>query len=230
MLDIFIEGESVDLAVPNLEFAGGDIWYAWFNDPSITRFLEQGAYPNTPEQQKQFFNSIQDERLALIIQNKKEKPVGVVSLSSLNYKKNSCDFAIVIDTTADIRLAGIGALEASALIIEHGFDMLGLDRITAGQHVDLISWQQRLELIGFKLEGYHESKFVKGSEVADSVTIAVNRDDFQTIKSVRGGRLWDSSETMKKRIKNLPKISMRERMDTLFKKERKDYYNEIFNL
>ena len=137
MLDVFIEGELVDLAIPTLDFAGGNVWYKWFNGPSITKFLEQGVYPNTPDLQKGFFSSISEDRLALIVQNKYGNPLGVVSLSFINHVKKSCDFAIVIDTTADIRLAGLGALEASALIIQHGFEMLGIKRISAGQHMEL---------------------------------------------------------------------------------------------
>ena len=32
MLDIFIKGELVDLAIPTEDFAAGEIWYKWFNN------------------------------------------------------------------------------------------------------------------------------------------------------------------------------------------------------
>lgn len=230
MLDVFIEGELVDLAIPTEAFAAGDIWYKWFNDASITQYLDQGVYPNTRQQQVAFFNSMSQERLALIVQNKSGKPIGIVSLSFINHQKKSCDFAIAIDTAADIRIAGVGALEASAIIIQHGFDMLGMKRINAGQHVDLLSWQQRLELIGFQFEGYHKNKFVKGSQVEDSVSIAVVSDDYEHIKQARGGVLWDSYTKMKKRIQALPSTSIRMMFDDEFSKAHKKYYDEIYAL
>jgi len=230
MLDVFIEGELVDLAIPTEDFAAGNIWYKWFNDKSINKYLEQGVFPNTKTAQVDFFKSMGKSRLALVVQNKEGKPLGIVSLSFINFQKRSCDFALVIDSAADIRVAGFGALEASALIVEHGFNILGVTRINAGQHADLFGWQQRLELIGFRLEGYHKSKFVKGSSVADSVSIAALYTDFCEICGRRGGKLWDSFDNMKKRIKKLPKESARQKFNNQFNKELKAYYKNIQDL
>jgi RimJ/RimL family protein N-acetyltransferase len=230
MLDVFIEGELVDLAIATEDFAAGDIWYKWFNDKSINKYLEQGVFPNTQTSQVDFFKSMGKDRLALVVQNKKGKPLGIVSLSFINFQKRSCDFALVIDSAADIRVAGFGPLEASALIVEHGFNILGVTRINAGQHADLFGWQQRLELIGFRLEGYHKSKFVKGSSVADSVSIAALYTDFCEICGRRGGKLWDSFDNMKKRMKKLPKESARQKFNNQFNKELKAYYKKIQDL
>jgi RimJ/RimL family protein N-acetyltransferase len=230
MLDVFIEGELVDLAIPTEDFAMGNIWYKWFNDKSINKYLEQGVFPNTKTAQVDFFKSMGKSRLALVVQNKEAKPLGIVSLSIINLEKRSCHFSLVIDNMADIRLAGFGALEASALIIEHGFKMLGVMRIKAGQHVDLFAWQQRLELIGFRFEGYHKGDFVKGSSVADSVTIAASYTDFSEICHRRGGRLWDSLDNMKKRAKKLPKESIRQKYDDKFVKVLEAYYDKVQNL
>jgi len=227
MLDIFIEGELIDLAIPTEDFASGDVWYKWFNDHAITKYLEQGVYPNTRQLQIDFFKSINQDRLALIVQNKNGKPLGIVSLSFINHMKRSCSFAIVIDSAADLRVAGFGALEASALIIQHGFDMLGVQRIRAGQHVDLINWQQRLELIGFRFEGYHRRNFVKGDKVGDLVEIAVLYEDYKRLKKIRRGKLWDSLKNMKKRVKNLPSRSIRIKYDEEFSNEIESYYDQI---
>ena len=230
MLDVFIEGEFVDLAIPTEHFASGDIWYRWFNNRNINQYLEQGLFPNTQQSQVNFFNSMGGDRLALIVQNKTGIALGVVSLSFINFQKRSCDFAIVIDSLADIRVSGFGALEASALIIEHGFKSLGLKRINAGQHVDLLDWQKRLELIGFRLEGYHRNKFVKGAATADAVSIAALYDDYCDICANRNGKLWDTAENMRKRVKNLPKESARHKLEHVFAKELDSYYREVYRL
>ena len=230
MLDVFIEGELVDLGIPTEDFAGGDIWYKWFNDKSLNKYLEQGLFPNTQKKQINFFNSMGVDRLALVVQNKKGVQLGIVSLSFINFQKRSCEFALVIDSFADIKISGLGTLEASSLIIEHGFNVLGMERISAGLHVDLFRLQQRLELIGFRLEGYHRNKFVKGSTIADSVSTAVLYNDFRNISDHRGGKLWDSAENMKKRIEKLPKDSARNRFDSQFVNELENYYNDIYKL
>ena len=230
MLDIFIKGELVDLAIPTEEFAAGEIWYKWFNNKSINKYLEQGIYPNTKTSQVNFFKTIGADRLALVIQNKKGKPLGITSLSFINFQKRCCDFALVIDSMADMKIVGFASLEASALIVEHGFNELGVTRINAGQHADLFKWQQRLELLGFRLEGYHKNKFVKGSSIADSVSIAVLYSDFINICNNRGGKLWDSFEKMKKRIDNLPKESAQKKFKNKFSNEIEAYYQKIYNL
>lgn len=229
-MDIFIPGELVDLAIPTEDFAGGDTWYKWSNNTSMNKYLEQGVFPNTKSSQIKFFKSIGEDRLALIVQNKKGIPIGIVSLSYIDYKKRMCDFAIVIDSKVDHSIAGYAALEASARIVQHGFEALGVKRINAGQHIDLFRWQQRLELIGFRFEGHHKNKFVKGNHIADSITIALIYDDFYGLIKNRGGNLWDSSEEMKKRIQALPKESIRSKFLKEFSVEMEDYYKLIHKL
>ena len=87
-LDVFIEGETIDLSIPTIDFAIQSNWYSWFNNPKITRYLEQGMYPNSPKDQEEFFIKQQNNnRLSLIITTKNKKYKGVVSLSSINLEK-----------------------------------------------------------------------------------------------------------------------------------------------
>ena len=58
------------------------------------------------------------------------------------------------DNKVDPENRGISALESVALLIDYGFEGLGLRRISCGQHVELKGWQNRLELLGFKLGEY----------------------------------------------------------------------------
>ncbi|RTY34215.1 N-acetyltransferase [Chlorobium phaeovibrioides] len=229
-LDIFISGETVDLCIPTTEFAQNSNWYSWFNDSSITRYLEQGVFPNTVQEQEEFFASQKGSRLLLIISTKNQEYKGVVSLSFINFFKRSCDVAIVTDHHIESRLAPYAALEAMALITTHAFEKMGIKRISAGQHILLESWQQRMELLGFKLEGIHEKKFIKGQEEAHSVSIACIYDDYYLLKTKREGSLWDSLEKMKNRIKNLPKQSFSKKMIIYFNSERTSYYSDIYQL
>jgi RimJ/RimL family protein N-acetyltransferase len=230
MLDVFIEGELINLAIPTEEFAAGDVWYRWLNEPAINRYLEQGAFPNTKKSQVQFFNSIGKDRLVFVIENKSHLPLGVISLSFIDHVKKACDFALFVDPYADLKASGLGSLEAVSLIITHGFNQLGLKRISAGQHVNLYPWQNRLELLGFRLEGLHRRKFVKGNEFADSVSISCLYTDFLEISSARNGRLWDGSRNMSKRIKSLPSETFRSKLDLFFKEIGDDYYRNIWSL
>jgi RimJ/RimL family protein N-acetyltransferase len=227
-LDVFISGEIMNLCIPTDEFSKESKWYSWFNNPKIVKYLEQGVFPNTPEDQVVFFRSQKTDRLMLIISNKKEY-MGIISLSKINLIKKTCDIAIVIDSSIDRKLSPYISLEAMARLTEHAFNVMGINRIDAGQHVELKGWQQRMELIGYKLEGLHQNGFIKGHEVSNSVSIACLYDDFKNIVNHRG-RLWDSKENMRKRYEQLPKRAFVDMLNEYFEQERNAYYKHIFSL
>ena len=230
MLEIFKEGETIDLCIPTQEFALKSEWYNWFNKTEITKYLYQGQRKNTPESQLEFFKNIPKDRLVFIMQTKNHIPNGVISFSKIDLKKKSADWAIVKDNSIEPELRGISALESVALLIEYGFEKLGLKRISASQHTDLKKWQTRLELLGFKLEGIHENRFVKGNEIANEQTISCQYSDYINIKKHRNGKIWDSKIKMLERIKKIHKENFNELMNKFFKEQRENYYNKIFFL
>ncbi len=227
-LDIFIKGELMDLCIPTEEFALTSEWYSLFNNPQTTRYLEQGSFPNTKEQQAEFFQQNKSKRLILIISNK-TRYVGVISLSEINFEKRKCDVAQVVDNSKYIEMMPYLSLEAMARISEHAFTSMGMKRIEAGQHVGLAGWQQRIELLGFKVEGLHSKRFVKGREEADSVSIACNYDYYEKISRSRGS-FWDSYEAMKNRVSKLPKKKFINSLAEFYEKEADVYYEKIFSL
>ena len=58
-LSTFIEGELIDLCIPSRDFAKFSKWYSWFNDNRITRYIEQGVYPNSPKKQLDYFDNLE---------------------------------------------------------------------------------------------------------------------------------------------------------------------------
>lgn len=228
-LDIFIPGENIDLCIPDDNFARNSSWYSWFNDFKTTRFLEQGGFPNTPESQASFFAGLKNSnRLSLIISDK-EQYIGTISLSFINLNKRTADIALLLGEPSNNPNADLLALEAMALISAHGFDKLGLNRISAGQHVKLLKWQRKMEVIGYRLEGIKTNGFIKASEVADAVSISLLRDDYQLIVGNRR-KLWDSSEKIRARLSKMPSNSFAEKLKKFLTEEGGTYYDTIFNL
>lgn len=227
-LDIFISGEIVDLCIPTREFAESN-WYSWLNDPKITRYLNRRLFPNTPSLQVDFLEKQQKEGLSLIISNKKDY-LGVVSLSAIDYPKRTAQFSIIVDSSMDVLKAPLIALESIARISEHGFQRLGLNRIHGGQHINLAGgWQQRMELLGYRVEGLKRQLFVKGREIVDVIWIAAIYEDYLTIIKKRG-QYWDSAEKMEERIKKLPKKKFINSLRTFMNENGELYYEQIFNL
>ncbi|WP_027327688.1 GNAT family N-acetyltransferase [Helicobacter pametensis] len=224
-LDIFIEGETIDLCIPTLEFAERSDWYTWFNHPHTTMFLEHGVFPNTKEKQIDFFKRECNERLILMIQDKKQEVIGTATISHINYQKSYGGLGIVFKTI--FRENPLEALEAVARITEHAFIKMGLKRIEAAQHIKLIPWSHRMSLVGYRLEGILKNAFVKGIEVVDVIRIAAHYEDYQKIIAHRGGQLWDSQKQMLERLKKLPKKPIHKELQDFFK-EHEHYYEEIF--
>jgi RimJ/RimL family protein N-acetyltransferase len=230
-LDIFIKGELINLCIPTDDFILESNWYNWFNNSKTTRFLYQGAFPNTRADQLAFFEIEKKNktRLILIISDKK-KYIGTVSLSFIDFEKKTASVAIVIGEQSDnFSQSHLMALESICRITEHAFTTLGLKRIDSSQHVLLYRWQQRLELLGYKVEGIKKNAFIKGNEIDDIVMLGVTLDDYMEIKKIRG-KYWDTSDLMKSRVDKLPKNSFYQMVNELIKIEGIKYYNNLFSL
>ena len=228
-LDVFISGENIDLCIPTREFAEKSDWYSWFNDPKITRYLQQGVFPNNPSLQVEFFEKQQKERLLLIISNKQEY-LGVVSLSSIDLIKKSAQIALVVNSALDILKSPLISMEAIARITEHGFQIMGLSRISGYQHINLSTgWGRRMELLGYRVEGINRHSCVKGHDITDGISLAMLYDDYMKIKRKRG-EYWDSTKKMEARIRKLPKKGFIDSLRTFMKEKSELYYEDTYNL
>ena len=97
-LSVFIEGEIVNLKVPDENFVENSNWYNFLNSKRNTRFLEHGVYPNNLTKQKEFYLNLQkDNRIVLLIFDKEENFLGIISLSFINLERKSADISIVIN-------------------------------------------------------------------------------------------------------------------------------------
>ncbi len=195
----FAVGELTDLCVPHEGHLAQ--WARWFNDRATTRWLEQGVFPNDEEKQRNFLEGIRrGERLALMICGKNGALYGTISLSSINLVARSAQIAIVIGER--LPPGRPLQLEAMALLTEHGFERMGLNRISAGQAFPALRrWGEWLELIGYRTEGIHREGFAKGREVSDTVSIACLYEDYARLVK-RRGRLWPGATAMKMLIRH----------------------------
>ena len=229
-LDVFISGENVDLCIPTKEFSLKSNWYSWFNDFNNTKYLEQGLYPNTREEQMKFLTNSKNRFILMISLKNKFDYIGTVSLSNINFIKKSCFLSIVKDTKKNAISPMLSSLESVALITEHAFEKMGMIIITGGMPKKLIKWQNQMELLGYKLEGIHKNQFVKGNMIDDCVSICCSYEDYLYLKKKRSNLFWDGNNKMTERYKKKIKLNQFSKLLKSFNKKRAKYYNEIFNL
>lgn len=225
---VFIAGETIDLCVPSKLAIEKDGWTNWFNDPVVCENMYRGVFPHFESEQYEFLDSLKDKsRFVVMIKPKKlNKVIGVISLSSIEFERRSAQIAIVIGDRATIT-GSLFALEAMALVTEHGFDKLGLDRIWAGQaypeHSRMIKF---LEILAYRTEGISRKAFVKGRRVGDIANIACLYQNYAKLKNERNGAIWPGNAEFKKLVRKLPKQGFVEQLNMLMLNIERDYFGE----
>ena len=224
--NVFISGETIDLCVPSKLAIEQDGWTNWFNDSVVCENTYKGVFPHFESEQYEFLDSLKDKtRFVLMIKPKNlNKVIGVISLSSIEFERKSAQISIIIGDRTTV-IGNLFALEAMALVTEHGFEQLGFDRIWAGQaYPELSKWTKFLELLAYRTEGISRNAFVKGRRVGDIANIACLYRNFKKLKDERNGAFWPGNAEIKKLIRQLPKKGFIEQLNILMLNFERDYF------
>ncbi|WP_337659842.1 GNAT family N-acetyltransferase [Anderseniella sp. Alg231-50] len=153
--------------------------YASLDDPESMRLTgTQSAF--TFEQVKRHCEHVEhaDDRLDYAIEVASQ-PVGEVVLNCVDDINRSASFRIAIWYN-DHRNRGIGT-EATRLLVRHGFDVVGLNRI----ELEVYSFNPRARRVyenaGFRLEGTRRQALLWDGEFVDAHTMAMLREDFPVV-------------------------------------------------
>jgi ribosomal-protein-alanine N-acetyltransferase len=129
-------------------------WAEWLNDPEVTKYMLQGAFPTTAESNAAFYDSIATSRSDVVLAialREDDRHVGNVGLHRIDPIHRTAESGMLI---GDRSVWGRGiASEASWLVFKHGFIRLNLARVWIGvmaDHAAMIKVYQRL---GFQIEG-----------------------------------------------------------------------------
>jgi RimJ/RimL family protein N-acetyltransferase len=222
----FYSGDTIDLCVPSAKAVLEDGWADWLNDQQVCEFLDHGIFPNHVEDQLAFVEALRKrERFALLICTKEPcKAIGVISLSAIDFRKRSAQISLVISKPGKGLAAGLAALEAMALVTRHGFEVMGLNRIWAGQaYPGLASWNRMLEVLGYRTEGVLRDAFARGHRYHDTVMISCLYRRYQQICASRGS-LWPGVDAIKQVIKALPRIGFAEKLDKAIRELEREHF------
>ena len=215
--EVFIRGETIDLVIPSKQAIDLDNWHSWFNDPQVTEYSDYGLYPNTIEAQHEYLEKNMKEnnrRLILLIRPiGMDHVVGVASLSNIHPIHRSAETAIVVADRRDTQGVLFWGLEAKALLTEHSFETLGLERVGGAQAMPLADWQRIQTLFGYRPEGIKRNAHRRGYHVYDSVLSSCTLDDYLKTKAARNGKYWPGRTKLLELIRQLPKRSIAQLVD-----------------
>ncbi|NLG27544.1 MAG: GNAT family N-acetyltransferase [Chloroflexi bacterium] len=153
-------------------------FYRWFNDPEVSLYLGN-AYPAwSLEQEQRIYDQPREhaQRYAIVLKEG-DVLIGNCDLHGIDQKNRSADVGIVI---GDQRYWNQGyGREALGLLLEIGFDGLGLERI-ALLHLDLNERGHRCYLAaGFKVEGrLRHANYIRGA-YHDDILMSILADEYR---------------------------------------------------
>lgn len=228
---IFISGELVDLCIPDRNAIELDGWGDWFNNISANQNTTHGVYPNFYENQVEYLQNLyKKDKIVLLVCRKVDRvAVGVIALQNINMSAREAHWAIMIGNTEKLSLPGLAALEATAMITEHGFTELGLQRIYGGQAFPALKgWNKLLELIGYQVDGIHRNAHNRGNKYTDSLYISCLYQDYLRITESRKN-FWPGSLKIKKLLRKQPKKSYAEKLEEVTISIKKDHFSFLFD-
>lgn len=150
-----------------------DLIVGWRNKPSVKKYyIYQGEF--TREGHLKWFRTMKESGRAcqmMIMDKNGDIPLGVVDIKDIDHDHHKGEYGIFIGDEA-ARGRGIGT-EAAKLMIQYGFEELGLHRIylraLAGNKQAIRSYEKA----GFKQEGYLCDDVYINGEYVDIVWMAV---------------------------------------------------------
>lgn len=174
---IFLRGKHVWLkALTNCDVEESG-WVGWFNDEELCQFNQHHYFPITLETQKKYLETcVSPTRLTLGVVDQANPDVicGVMSLADIHPLHRTADLAAMLDKQ---RTAGNPAifLEAYSLMVRHGFEQLGLQKIHAGTFRPHTA-EALMKLFNFEREGVRRRQVFKQNAFRDVTLLGVFND------------------------------------------------------
>jgi RimJ/RimL family protein N-acetyltransferase len=173
----FLTGKLVDLAPPEVEDAA--TLSRWLNDPAVWVPFAR-LWPTNVEAEQQWISaqpSRRDEMNFMIFERSSGKPVGLAGLRSLDAANGTGRLGLLIGE-AERRGQGL-ATEAVTLLINYGFDYLGLRRVNLSVLADNAAALALYGKLGFVREGVERQAVLRGGKYLDVIHLAVFAEEFR---------------------------------------------------
>ena len=149
----------------------------WVNDTENNRFLHYDLPLEIEKTEKCFDNNQgRTDRFDGLIECD-GVAVGLIGLLSIDKKSSKAEYYILLGRH-DYKGRGI-AKQASRLIIEYGFNTLGLNRIYLFTEKDNVTAQRLFERVGFVKEGCLRGDILSHGQYADRYVYGIMREDWE---------------------------------------------------
>jgi len=174
---VFFRGKHVLLKALEERDITESGWVGWFNDAALCEYNLHHYFPVTFEYQKKFIEScISPTRVVLGIVDLANPDLicGVVSLSDIHPIHRHAEIAAMLDKQKTASNPAI-FLEAYSLMLRHGFEQLGLQKIHGGSFRPHVA-SSLVKMFHFETEGVRRRHVFKNNAWHDATLLAVFAD------------------------------------------------------
>lgn len=177
---VFYEGKHVRLKVLSPQDVVESGWAGWFNDESMSTFNQHHYFPNTFEQQHDVLKSCiapHKFQLGIVDRANPDSICGVVSLSAIDWVHRHAEIG-GIQSVRDTNTNSAIFLEAWSIMLRHGFDQFGLNKIYGGTFHPHVA-PALTRVFHFEIEGVWKRHVYKNGAYRDVTFLAVFKDTVQ---------------------------------------------------
>lgn len=144
----------------------------WMNDEDVCKFLET-SIPYSEFELQDYVNSMIAKKIffwAITIKHN-DLHIGNIKIDPINYKHKSGEYGILM---GDRNNWGKGyAKEASKVVIDYCFNVIGLRKITLGVIEDNVAAVKLYKSLGFDEEGIYSMHGIYGGKYCDAIRMAI---------------------------------------------------------
>ena len=148
----------------------------WINNPENNQFLHYDIPISVEGTEKWFDSHINDINRFDAVMEADGVPVGTIGLLSIDRKNSKAEYYVAMGETA-YKGKGV-AKEASRLILQYGFEELGLNRIYLFTEIENIAAQKLFEKVGFTREGIIRQDIISHGKYVDRVAYGYLKEDW----------------------------------------------------
>jgi RimJ/RimL family protein N-acetyltransferase len=139
------------------------------NDPDVTQYTESRFVRHTMESVTDYVKSVSGSSQDYFYGIYTNEHIGNIKLH-VNMHHNLGDIGIII---GDKQQWGKGyATEAIKLLTEHGFDKIGLHKISAGIYANNPGSIKAFHAAGYEVEGRHKQTYLCNGEYVDEIMVS----------------------------------------------------------
>lgn len=176
---VFLQGKNIYLRPLEAEDAQGP-YPTWLNNEKVSQGNSHHVFPYTQRSISEYIEMAKSSKNDLILAiacKETNRHIGNISLQSIHWVNRTAEFAILLGAT-DYWGRGVGK-DAGSLILEHGFEALGLNRIHCGTFESNTGMKKLAAFLKMKREGVRRQAVYNSGQFEDVVEFGVLKSEWK---------------------------------------------------